>query len=57
MAASLNRAARELKRRYDQLTGVGPTLRSPYTITSFLNQHGKPMYRLGYVESSPIENW
>jgi len=49
-------AARELKRRYDQLAGVGPTLRSPYTLTAFVNQHGKPMYRLGYVESSPIEN-
>lgn len=41
--------AHKLKRRYDQLAGVGPTVRSPYAITAFVNQHGKSMYRLGYV--------
>ncbi|KDR78279.1 hypothetical protein GALMADRAFT_245373 [Galerina marginata CBS 339.88] len=38
-------AARELRRRYDQLAGVGP---SPYAITAFINQHGKSMYRIGH---------
>jgi hypothetical protein len=41
--------ARKLKRFYDQRAGVGPTVRSPYTITGFVSQHGKPMYRVGYV--------
>ncbi|KJA24910.1 hypothetical protein HYPSUDRAFT_65218 [Hypholoma sublateritium FD-334 SS-4] len=45
--------ARELKRRYDQLLGVGSSARSqyaisPYAITGFLNQHGRPMYRIGH---------
>jgi hypothetical protein len=47
--SSSGSAIHELKRRYDQLAGVGPTLRSPYAITGFVNQHGKTMYRLGYV--------
>lgn len=47
--SSSGSAIRELKRRYDQRFGVGPTLRSPYAITGFINQHGKSMYRLGYV--------
>lgn len=47
-------AARELKRRYDQLAGVGPSVRSPYAITAFVNQHGKSMYRLGYVAFASI---
>lgn len=42
-------AARELKRRYDQLAGVGPSVRSPYAITAFVSQHGKSMYRIGFV--------
>ncbi len=54
--SSSGSAARELKRRYDQLAGVGPSLRSPYAITAFVNQHGKSMYRLGYVKSSPIKS-
>jgi len=41
--------ARKLKRLYDQRAGVGPTVRSPYAITGFVSQHGKPMYRIGYV--------
>ncbi|KAF8970688.1 hypothetical protein BDZ97DRAFT_1694461 [Flammula alnicola] len=45
---SSGQAARELKRRYDQLAGVGPSVRSPYAITAFINQHGKSMYRIGY---------
>ncbi|KAF8900418.1 hypothetical protein CPB84DRAFT_1778876 [Gymnopilus junonius] len=43
-------AARELKRRYDQLVGVGPSVRSPYAITAFVSQHGKQMYRIGLRE-------
>ncbi|KAG2039064.1 hypothetical protein BDR03DRAFT_894502 [Suillus americanus] len=39
-------AARELKMRYDQSFGVGKDVRSPYTITAFVNQHGKQMYRV-----------
>ncbi|KAK7447019.1 Guanine nucleotide exchange factor lte1 [Stygiomarasmius scandens] len=41
-------AARELKKRFDQHYGVGPSVRSPYVITSFVNQHGKEMYRIGH---------
>lgn len=41
--------ARDLKRFYDQRAGVSLTVRSPYAITSFVSQHGKPMYRIGYV--------
>lgn len=41
--------ARELKRFYDQRAGVSLTVRSPYAITGFVSQHGKPMYRVGYV--------
>ncbi|KAF8626040.1 hypothetical protein AX15_005130 [Amanita polypyramis BW_CC] len=40
-------AAREIKRHFDQLYGVGPSVRSPYAITAFVNQHGKDMYRVG----------
>ena len=40
-------AARELKRHFDQRYGVGPSVRSPYAITAFVNQHGKQMYRVG----------
>ncbi|THH06581.1 hypothetical protein EW145_g3988 [Phellinidium pouzarii] len=40
-------AARELKRRYDQHLGVNKDMRSPYTITAIINQHGKQVYRLG----------
>ncbi|CAK5271354.1 unnamed protein product [Mycena citricolor] len=39
--------ARELKRRYDNAHGVSPTVRSPYTITALINQHGRQMYRIG----------
>ncbi|KAH7928036.1 ras GEF [Leucogyrophana mollusca] len=41
-------AAIELKRRYDQYLGVGKDVRSPYAITSFVNQHGKQMHRVGH---------
>ncbi|CAL1698109.1 unnamed protein product [Somion occarium] len=41
-------AARELKRRYDQLLGVGKDVRSPYVITAIVNQYGKQMYRVGH---------
>ncbi|KAF9027864.1 ras GEF [Hymenopellis radicata] len=41
-------AARELKRRYDQHYGVNLEVRSPYAITAFVNQHGKPTYRVGH---------
>jgi GDP/GTP exchange factor required for growth at low temperature len=40
-------AARELKRRYDQHFGVGISVRSPYAITAFVNQHGKQTFRVG----------
>lgn len=40
-------AARELKRRYDQMFGVNLEVRSPYAITAFVNQHGKQMFRVG----------
>lgn len=39
----------ELKRRYDQLAGVGSSVRTPYAITSYVSQHGKNMFRLGSV--------
>ena len=42
-------AARELKRRWDLQIGVGKSVRSPYAITAFVNQHGKQMFRVGYV--------
>lgn len=38
--------AREIKLRYDQMAGVGPTVRSPYAIMGFVNQHGRSMYRV-----------
>lgn len=40
-------AARELKRRYDQMHGVNVDVRSPYAITAVVNQYGKQMYRVG----------
>ncbi|KAF8630266.1 hypothetical protein AX17_005452 [Amanita inopinata Kibby_2008] len=40
-------ASREIKRHFDQLYGVGVSVRSPYAITAFVNQHGKHMYRVG----------
>jgi GDP/GTP exchange factor required for growth at low temperature len=42
-------AARGLKKLYDQQLGVGMSVRSPYAITAFINQHGKEMYRIGSV--------
>ncbi|TBU39177.1 ras GEF [Dichomitus squalens] len=45
-------AARELKRRYDHIFGVGKDIRSPYAITALVNQHGKQMYRVGLRELS-----
>lgn len=42
-------AARELKRRWDLQIGVGKSVRSPYAITAFVNQHGKQMFRVGYA--------
>lgn len=45
-------AARELKRHFDQLYGVGLSLRSPYAITAFVNQHGKQMFRVENRELS-----
>ena len=45
---SYGAAAGELKRRYDQLIGVGKNnVRSPYVITEIVNQYGKQMYRVG----------
>ena len=41
--------AHKLKRFYDQRAGVGPMVRSPYTVIGFVSQHGKPMYRVRYV--------
>lgn len=46
-------AARELKRQFDQQVGVGPTLRSPFAITAFVNQHGKQMFRVGNRHLDP----
>ncbi|KAF8192733.1 hypothetical protein K438DRAFT_1589788 [Mycena galopus ATCC 62051] len=43
-------AARELKKRYDQHYGVNVSVRSPYAITSLINQHGKVVYRVGNRE-------
>jgi hypothetical protein len=48
---SSGQAARELKKRYDRLLKVNKELRSPYAITAFVNQHGKQMYRVGYVNT------
>ncbi|TFK48184.1 ras GEF [Heliocybe sulcata] len=45
-------AAMELKRRYDHLFGVNKDVRSPYAITSFVNQHGKQKFRVGRKELS-----
>lgn len=42
-------AARELKRRYDQMHGVNVDVRSPYAITAVVSQYGKQMYRVGWV--------
>ena len=47
-------AARELKRQFDLLVGVGPARRSPFAITAFVNQHGKQMFRVGYALSVPL---
>lgn len=46
-------AAHELKKRYDQRYGVknGP---SPYAITAMINQHGKPVFRLGFAISKSL---
>ena len=41
--------ARELKRQFDHLLGVGPSRRSPYAITAFVSQHGRQMFRVGLV--------
>ncbi|KAF8261243.1 hypothetical protein EI94DRAFT_1607660 [Lactarius quietus] len=49
---SSGQAARELKKRYDRLLNVNKELRSPYAITAFVNQHGKPMYRVGHRDQS-----
>ncbi|KAG6836966.1 hypothetical protein H0H93_000358 [Arthromyces matolae] len=50
-------AARELKKQWDQLLGVGLDVRSPYAITAFVNQHGKQMFRIGRRElSAPAAN-
>ncbi|KAG5651310.1 hypothetical protein H0H81_009111 [Sphagnurus paluster] len=50
-------AARELKRFWDQKIGVGKSVRSPYAITAFVNQHGKQMFRVGRRElSAPAAN-
>ncbi|KAF7977887.1 hypothetical protein HWV62_2432 [Athelia sp. TMB] len=46
-------AARELKRRYDQMFGVNLEVRSPYAITAFVNQHGKQMFRVGHRDMTP----
>ncbi|KAF9468282.1 hypothetical protein BDZ94DRAFT_1317952 [Collybia nuda] len=43
-------AAREIKIHWDQHIGVGKSVRSPYAITAFVNQHGKQMYRVGRRE-------
>ncbi|KAI0052399.1 ras GEF [Auriscalpium vulgare] len=45
-------AAIELKKRYDRLLGVGKSVRSPYAITAFVNQHGKQMFRVGHRDQS-----
>lgn len=47
--SSSGTAIYELKRRYDQLAGVGSCVRTPYAITAFVSQHGKSMFRLGFV--------
>jgi hypothetical protein len=44
---SVGPAARELKKFYDQRLGVSASIRSPYAITAFVNQHGKQMFRIG----------
>ncbi|KAN0141783.1 hypothetical protein V8E53_000245 [Lactarius tabidus] len=49
---SSGQAARELKKHYDRLLNVNKELRSPYAITAFVNQHGKPMYRVGHRDQS-----
>jgi Gdp/GTP exchange factor required for growth at low temperatures len=47
-------AAHELKKRYDRFIKIDKDNRSPYAITAFVNQHGKQMYRVGYVRCSFI---
>jgi GDP/GTP exchange factor required for growth at low temperature len=49
--SSSGTAIYELKRRYDQLAGVGSSVRTPYAITAFVSQHGKPIFRLGSVRA------
>ncbi|KAF7307777.1 hypothetical protein MKEN_01137800 [Mycena kentingensis (nom. inval.)] len=47
-------AAQTLKKRYDthyrMNEGAGHNVPSPYTITAFVNQHGRPMFRVGKRE-------
>ncbi|KAG7087720.1 hypothetical protein E1B28_013666 [Marasmius oreades] len=50
---SSSAAALELKKRYDNHFGVNPpSVRSPYVITAFINQHGKRMFRIGHKDMS-----
>ncbi|KAF9256211.1 ras GEF [Marasmius fiardii PR-910] len=50
---SQSAAALELKKRYDTILGVNPpSVRSPYVITAFINQHGKRMFRIGHRDMS-----
>ncbi len=52
METSCGPAAHELKKRYDRFIKIDKDNRSPYAITAFVNQHGKQMYRVGYVRCS-----
>ncbi|THV03486.1 ras GEF [Dendrothele bispora CBS 962.96] len=45
---SNGQAAIELRKRFDKHYGVGPSVRSPYAITTFVNQHGKQIHRIGH---------
>ncbi len=40
-------AAWEFKKVLDQRYGVNVQIRSPYTVTGFINQHGQKRYRVG----------
>ncbi|KAI0030459.1 hypothetical protein K488DRAFT_26430, partial [Vararia minispora EC-137] len=51
---SSGQAAHELKKRYDRMLGVSVHNPSPFAITAFTNQHGRPMFRVGYVPPAVV---
>ncbi|KAJ8072949.1 Guanine nucleotide exchange factor lte1 [Marasmius tenuissimus] len=45
-------AAMELKRKYDSELGRNASMKTPYAITAFINQHGRRMFRIGHRDLS-----